>query len=211
MPEEDTEIPVKMTFNYIATSGIAATLTMVPLAMILYIVLRNKSNAVLCMECQQCRAVCPVVGIEGGYIGPKDVMVAVKSGRYDDAIKGRIELCTGCAACVERCPRHLGVDELCTEIYNTELKRMLEDESIAYIPGIPNPQMKRTFEAVVRRIKGKDLSLPWNWITKAQRIRQYYNPFEDNAKRKELNEDSGDAINEIKELRKSLKFRRKKK
>jgi heterodisulfide reductase subunit C len=197
-----------MVFNYVSTAGIAAVLTLVPLAMILYIVVRNKSNAVLCMECQQCRGVCPVVETEGEYIGPKDIMVAIKSGRYDDAVRGRIELCTGCAACVERCPRHLGVDELCIDLYNRELKRALDDDSISYIPGIPNPQMRRTFEAVVRRIKGKDFSLPWNWITKAQRLRQFHNPFQDESKAPELETQHETAVKEIRELRDSLKFRR---
>jgi Fe-S oxidoreductase len=195
-----------MLFKLYTTAGIEGLLTIVPLAMIAYIVLRNKSNAVLCMECQQCRAVCPVLESAGDYTGPKNIMAAIKSGKYDEALKGRIELCTGCAACVERCPRKLGVDELCLDVYNTELKKALNDESIAGIPTIPNPQMQRTYEAVVRRFKGKEFKLPWNWITKAQRIRKYHNPFEDNAVKKTLAEQYEEGAKDLIELRDGLSF-----
>ncbi|MBD3387997.1 MAG: 4Fe-4S dicluster domain-containing protein [Candidatus Altiarchaeales archaeon] len=194
-----------MVFTLVSTAGVAAALTLVPLGMIAYIALRNQSNAVLCMECQQCRAVCPIVAVEGDYIGPKDIMVAVKSGRYDDAVKGHVELCSGCGACVERCPRKLGVDELCMDIYNRELKGALEDDAISGIQAIPNPQMKRTYEAVVRRIKGSGFNLPWMWITKAQRLRKFFNPFEDDLKKAEV---GGEAIEDLKKLREGLKFRR---
>lgn len=196
-----------MVFNYLITSGVAGVLTLVPLAMILSLILRNKSGAVLCMECQQCRATCPVLETNKGYIGPKDIMVSVKSGKYDDAIRGHVELCTGCAACVERCPRGLGVDELCIDIYNMKLKKALNDESISTIPDISNPKMKRVFEAVVRRIKGERFSLPWSWITKAQRIRKYFNPFEDELKRPSVNEQAADGAKELMELKDSLRFK----
>jgi len=161
------------------TSGIASMLILTPLAMILYMVLRDKGTAVLCMECQQCRAVCPVIQSHETYAGPKDIMVAAKSGKYDLALKRNAELCASCAACMERCPRKLGSDEEIMSIVSTEMEDIFGRDTIRYMEGIPNPKMQRTYEAVVRRFEGKKINLPWDWITKSTRLRKFYNPIED--------------------------------
>ncbi len=161
------------------TSGIASMLILTPLAMILYMVLRDKGAAVLCMECQQCRAVCPVIRAHDSYAGPKDIMVAVKSGKYDLALQGNAELCASCAACTERCPRKLGADEETTGIVSAEMEDIFGRDTIKYMEGIPNPKMQRTYEAVIRRFEGKKTGLPWDWVTKSTRLRKFYNPIED--------------------------------
>ena len=168
------------------TSGIASMLILTPLAMILYMVLRDKGAAVLCMECQQCRAVCPVIRAHDNYAGPKDIMVAVKSGKYDMALKGNAELCASCAACMERCPRKLGADEETTGIVATEMEDIFGRDTIKYMEEIPNPKMQRTYEAVIRRFEGKKTGLPWDWVTKSTRLRKFYNPIEDKPMKAQL-------------------------
>lgn len=168
------------------TSGIASMLILTPLAMILYMVLRDKGTAVLCMECQQCRAVCPVIQSHDDYAGPKDIMVAAKSGKYDLALKGKAELCASCAACMERCPRKLGADEEIMSIVSTEMEDIFGRDTIKYMEDIPNPKMQRTYEAVVRRFEGKKINLPWDWVTKSTRLRKFYNPIEDKPMKAQL-------------------------
>jgi len=168
------------------TSGIASMLILTPLVMILYMVLRDKGTAVLCMECQQCRAVCPVIQEHETYAGPKDIMVAAKSGKYDMALKRNAELCAACAACMERCPRKLGADEEIMSMVSTEMEDIFGRDTIKYMEGIPNPKMQRTYEAVVRRFEGKKINLPWDWITKSTRLRKFFNPMEDKPMKAQL-------------------------
>jgi L-lactate utilization protein LutB len=170
--------------NYqMITSGIAALLIIIPFAMLTYMLLRNKGEAILCMECQQCRAVCPVLQNTEEYAGPKDIMVAAKSGKYSQALEKNIQLCSACAACMERCPRKLEVDALIREISHDEMGEIMSRGAIDYLPKVPNPKMQRTYEAVVRRSEGKELHVPWDWITKTFRLRKSYNPFDDNARK----------------------------
>jgi len=182
-----------MVAYHFITSGIASVLILTPLAMILYMVLRDKGTAVLCMECQQCRAVCPVIQSHESYAGPKDIMVAAKSGKYDIALKGNAELCASCAACMERCPRKLGADEEIMGIVSTEMEDIFGRDTIKYLEEIPNPKMHRTYEAVVRRFEGKKINLPWSWVTKSTRLRKFYNPLEDTPVKAQLKTQIPDA------------------
>ena len=184
----------------IITSGIAALLTLTPILMLVYMLLRNHGLAILCMECQQCRAVCPVLAVNEEYIGPKEVMVAAKSGKYDTVLKKHLELCTSCAACMERCPRGLDVDETVTEIFSSEITDIIRRDTIDYIQKVPNPKMQRTFEAVIRRFEGKKINLPWDWVKKTFRLRKFYNPIEDKARKPPIKEHIDGGGSELKEL-----------
>jgi L-lactate utilization protein LutB len=188
----------------IITSGIAALLILVPLAMITYMLLRNKGEAILCMECQQCRAVCPVLQNTDEYVGPKDIMVAAKSGKYSKALERNIELCAACAACMERCPRKLEVDALIRELSHDEMGDVLGRGTIDYLQKIPNPKMQRTYEAVVRRFEGKELTVPWDWITKTFRLRKSYNPFDDSPIKPKLDTQAVKAGEGLKKIRNSI-------
>jgi heterodisulfide reductase subunit C len=63
----------------------------------------------LCMDCQQCVAVCPVRRANKDYFGPRGIMIAARSGNMPKALEGQIFSCTSCMACVEACPRGLNV------------------------------------------------------------------------------------------------------
>ena len=185
----------------IITSGVAALLIMIPFAMLMYMLLRNKGEAILCMECQQCRAVCPVLQNTGEYVGPKDIMVAAKSGKYSKALERNIQLCSACAACMERCPRKLEVDALIREISHDEMSEVLSRRTLDYMQQIPNPKMQRTYEAVVRRFEGKKLDVPWDWITKTFRLRKSYNPFDDNPVKPQLKTQAVKGAEGLKKIR----------
>lgn len=193
----------------IITSGIAALLIIIPFVMLMYMLLRNKGEAILCMECQQCRAVCPVLQNTDEYAGPIDIMVAAKSGDYSKALEKNIQLCSACAACMERCPRKLEVDALIREISHDEMDNILNRRTLDYMQKIPNPKMQRTYEAVVRRFEGKGLNVPWDWITKTFRLRKSYNPFDDNPIKPKLKTQAVKGAEGLRGIRDSI-FEKKK-
>ena len=194
----------KMVDYQIITSGVAALLIILPLIMLLYMLLRNKGEAILCMECQQCRAVCPVLQNTDEYAGPKDIMVAAKSGKYSKALEKNIQLCSACAACMERCPRKLEVDALIREISHEEMGDILSRGTVDYLQKVPNPKMQRTYEAVVRRFEGKEMNVPWDWITKTFRLRKSYNPFDDSPVKPQIKTQAGKAAEGLKKIRNSI-------
>jgi len=195
---------MKMIDYQIITSGVAALLIIIPFAMLVYMLLRDKGEAILCMECQQCRAVCPVLQNTDEYAGPKDIMVAAKSGKYSIALERDIQLCATCAACMERCPRKLEVDALIREISHDEMSNVLSRGTIEYLQKIPNPKMQRTYEAVVRRFEGKELNVPWDWITRTFRLRKSYNPFDDNKMKPQLKTQAVKGAEGLRRIRDSI-------
>jgi len=199
----------KMIDYHIFTGGVAALLIFVPSAMLLYMLLRNKGEAILCMECQQCKAVCPVLQNTDEYAGPKDIMVAAKSGKYSKALEKNIQLCSACGACMERCPRKLEVDSLIREISHDEMIDIMGRGTIDYLSQIPNPKMARNYEAVVRRFEGKNLDVPWDWITKTLRLRKAHNPFDDKPMKPKLGEQTDKAASGLRDIRDSI-FKEKK-
>ena len=185
------------------TTGITTILILTPLAILIYMLIRNQGEAILCMECQQCRAVCPVLSVDGSYIGPKDIMVAAKSGKYDDALRKKMKLCADCATCMERCPRKLEVGEANREIFAEEIKSVLSRDTIDYARRIPNPKMQRTYEAVIRRFEGKKINIPWEWINKSHRLRNFYNVVDERKVKPKVTErefiiEGGNELKQIK-------------
>lgn len=84
---------------------------LLPIIFILYLfislIIRGNSQILLCMECDQCIKVCPIVKKYPDAPSPKDIMEAIKTGnlkKLDE--KGTIK-CNSCGACERACPRGL--------------------------------------------------------------------------------------------------------
>ncbi len=91
-------------------TAIAIAVAAVPLLIQLYSLARGHETTNLCMDCQQCVAVCPVrKAVKQEYMGPRGIMIAARSGNRRMAEKGRIYSCTSCMSCVDACPRGLNV------------------------------------------------------------------------------------------------------
>ena len=92
---------------YTAVSFIVA---FVPIIIMLYAAKRGFDSSVLCMDCQQCVALCPVrSALKEEYLGPKNIEVLSRVGHNEKAEEGRLFSCTSCMACVNACPRGLNV------------------------------------------------------------------------------------------------------
>lgn len=91
-------------------AAVAMIITLVPFLIMLYASVRGFEGTVLCMNCQQCVAVCPVRTAEPGkYMGPIGIEVFARAGNKQRAEKGNLFSCTSCMSCVEACPRGLNV------------------------------------------------------------------------------------------------------
>ena len=91
-------------------SAVAMILASVPLLIMLYASARGHEGTVLCMNCQQCVAVCPVRAAQPGqYMGPLGIEVYARVGNKPRAEEGGLFSCTSCMSCVEACPRGLNV------------------------------------------------------------------------------------------------------
>lgn len=91
-------------------AAVAMILASVPFLIMLYASIRGYEGTVLCMQCQQCVAVCPVRAAQPGrYMGPLGIEVTSRSGTKKRAEEGGLFSCTSCMSCVEACPRGLNV------------------------------------------------------------------------------------------------------
>ena len=91
-------------------SAIGLILSFVPLLIMLYALSRGFETSILCMDCQQGVAVCPVrKSQKEEYLGPRGIEIVCRAGNERMAIEGKIYSCTSCMACVEACPRGLDV------------------------------------------------------------------------------------------------------
>jgi heterodisulfide reductase subunit C len=91
-------------------AAVAMVLAMVPFLIIIYASVRGYEGTVLCMQCQQCVAVCPVRAAQPDkYMGPLGIEVSARSGTKNRAEEGGLFSCTSCMSCVEACPRGLNV------------------------------------------------------------------------------------------------------
>ena len=92
---------------YAAVSFIVA---FVPILIMLYAAKRGFDSSVLCMDCQQCVAVCPVRSVlKDAYMGPKGIEGYARVGHNELAAEQRLFSCTSCMACVNACPRGLNI------------------------------------------------------------------------------------------------------
>jgi heterodisulfide reductase subunit C len=91
-------------------SAISMIVAFVPLLIMLYALARGFEGTVLCMDCQQCVAVCPTrKSQKEEYLGPRGIEISCRAGNLDKALEGKIFSCTSCMACVAACPRGLNV------------------------------------------------------------------------------------------------------
>ena len=92
---------------YAAVSFIVA---FVPIIIMLWASKRGFDSSVLCMDCQQCVAVCPVRSVlKDAYTGPKGIEQLARVGHNEKAAEMMLFSCTSCMACVNACPRGLNV------------------------------------------------------------------------------------------------------
>jgi heterodisulfide reductase subunit C len=92
---------------YTAVSFIVA---FIPILVMIWAAKRGFDSSILCMDCQQCMAVCPVRSVlKDSYLGPKDIEILSRVGHNERAAKRRIFSCTSCMACVRACPRGLNI------------------------------------------------------------------------------------------------------
>jgi Fe-S oxidoreductase len=92
---------------YTAVSFIVA---FVPIIIMLYAAKRGFDSSVLCMDCQQCVAVCPTRSVlKDNYMGPKGIEQFARVGHNDKGAELALFSCTSCMACVNACPRGLNV------------------------------------------------------------------------------------------------------
>jgi heterodisulfide reductase subunit C len=91
-------------------SAISFILAFVPLLIMLYALARGFEGSALCMDCQQCVAVCPTrKSQKEEYLGPRGIEIACRAGNIRMATEGKIFSCTSCMSCVAACPRGLNV------------------------------------------------------------------------------------------------------
>ena len=91
-------------------TAISLIVSCVPVFIMLYAVTRGFENTILCMDCQQCVAVCPTrKSVKEEYLGPRGIEIYCRAGNASRAEDGKIFSCTSCMACVESCPRGLNV------------------------------------------------------------------------------------------------------
>lgn len=91
-------------------SAIGMILSFVPLLIMLYALARGLEGTILCMDCQQCVAVCPTrKSQKEEYLGPRGIEIAGRAGNIRMASEGKIFSCTSCMSCVTACPRGLNV------------------------------------------------------------------------------------------------------
>ena len=91
-------------------STISLIVAFVPLLIMLYALARGFEGSVLCMDCQQCVAVCPTrKSLKDEYLGPRGIEIACRAGNIRMANDGKIFSCTSCMSCVSACPRGLNV------------------------------------------------------------------------------------------------------
>ena len=72
--------------------------------LIVSLILQRRSQVVLCTECRQCMAVCPLLS-KG--CNPMEIMLAAKCGRLEDQMAAGGRLCVSCGKCQKACPRGL--------------------------------------------------------------------------------------------------------
>ncbi|NOQ54159.1 MAG: hypothetical protein GQ558_06105, partial [Thermoplasmata archaeon] len=88
---------------YAAVSFIVA---FVPIIIMLWASKRGFDSSVLCMDCQQCVADCPVRSVlKDAYMGPKGIQVYARVGHNEKAAELMLFSCTSCMAGVNACPR----------------------------------------------------------------------------------------------------------
>ena len=91
-------------------AAIGLIVSFVPLLIMLYALSRGFEGSMLCMDCQQCVAVCPTrKSQKEEYLGPRGIEIACRAGNIRMAEEGKIYSCTSCMSCVEACPRGLNV------------------------------------------------------------------------------------------------------
>ena len=91
-------------------AAVAMILASTPFLIMLYASIRGFEGTILCMQCQQCVAVCPVRAAQPDkYMGPVGIELFARSGAKQRAEEGGLFSCTSCMNCVEACPRGLNV------------------------------------------------------------------------------------------------------
>lgn len=93
-------------------SAVGVVLACVPIFIMLFASGRGFGESILCMDCQQCVAVCPVREAKGmDYMGPHGIMKTARVDHQKRAEEGGLYSCTSCMSCAVACPRGLNTEE----------------------------------------------------------------------------------------------------
>lgn len=95
-----------------AFSAVSVVLACVPIYIMIFASGRGFGESILCMDCQQCVAVCPVRASKGmEYMGPHGIMKTARVDHRKRAEDGGLYSCTSCMSCAIACPRGLNVEQ----------------------------------------------------------------------------------------------------
>ncbi|SDT84262.1 4Fe-4S dicluster domain-containing protein [Desulfobacula phenolica] len=74
------------------------------ICLILFQIIKKTPQVILCTECRQCMAVCPLLS-RG--CNPMEIMLGAKINMLDKTMKNGGYLCVNCKKCRQACPRGL--------------------------------------------------------------------------------------------------------
>ena len=104
-------------------SAVSVVLACVPIFIMLFASGRGFGESILCMDCQQCVAVCPVRKAKGmDYMGPHGIMKTARVDHKKRAEEGGLYSCTSCMSCAVACPRGLNTEETMVGFRNSLAK-----------------------------------------------------------------------------------------
>jgi len=120
--------------NYIVLA-LFSTGVFIPILIVVHLVIKliviGNSQVLLCMECDKCVKVCPILKKCPNAASPKEIMKAVKVGNLDKLEEMGMLLCNSCGACEKACPRGLTpykeVEKLKAKSPETKKKKVYED------------------------------------------------------------------------------------
>lgn len=83
----------------------------IPIVILVFVIIRmlvqGNYDAILCMECDQCKRACPTLKKDPTAASPREIMCSLKDGSLKELIEIGKVICNKCGACEKLCPRGL--------------------------------------------------------------------------------------------------------